>query len=175
MLDDRRRAIGITFIAVGLTSILGFGVAASTSNIQFWPNPWFVASVIVTLVGVALVFYQPPAPKPMVAVPTAQGPRSRFPDWQAGHKSRDDHVLVWIHSTNASTLGPVKCVVQDAKGVIYPNVFDQMEPHSRGRWEYVFPYSFVGAPEPIASGHYIVKWTAGVEDVEVVRDAFDVL
>jgi hypothetical protein len=100
-----------------------------------------------------------------------------FPNWRAGNIVKPDRVELWAKSTDASEL-ELRCRVQDKDGHIYKSLAPILSPHASpksGRWDKVFPSDFGGdPPERPASGHHIVNWIAGINDVLVGPDEFDV-
>src|SRR6266487_512341 len=53
---DLRFGVGLALFGVGGTTVLGFGIAKSTNaDLRLWPNPWFIAALVLAVVGVSLM------------------------------------------------------------------------------------------------------------------------
>jgi hypothetical protein len=171
---DARFNLGLGLLGAGFVALITVGVTVE----KLWPNPWFIVSLVATIVGIVLLLTtwrsKPKPSQPVIILPSR---REGFPNWEAGHEVRNGGVLLWMRSTNASELGLAICRVQEPDGHSHRSLMRiplPGESSSRSRWEFFYPTEFFEAPTEVWSGRYTVKWTAGGNDTLVVRDEFDV-
>jgi hypothetical protein len=192
---DYRFNLGAVLFGVGFAGIITVGVAANTSDsLTLWPNPWFVVSLVATVLGAILIAMawiglrrKPEAGaalggsvglKGSLGFVVQRSDASVPPEEGSAQWSVECHpvsdgtstsfgrgVVLSIRSVENETRH-LRCVVQAPDGSRYENVKRRLVP-SRARTEEEFHFPGEFRPKlqrPFPVGYYSYVWTGDTGD-----------